>query len=665
MKRAEITTRLNTLVADPNLKMLWKRALEADCPRSVYSMLADYARDLDYANEQQAASCCALAIQSSPICGNGEGKVAIKPFYSAVRNRLHPHVIMGMVLRLFTWAEVLNAIIDPKTHGMLRQNTTSRKSSIPYTFGWPNCFTKGTAELMIDVSESFMFDEETGTKAPTVTTTPMRQPSTDALTPHQIAIVYGKVLVLTKNQSLTDTMMGEAFGLVATDTARQELDSSSSYDAAVLNFHPVLDEIANRITDNVTPTTTIEIDPAYEKPLSSMIHGATGGKVTTLDGLIESHVGPLKRELDKLSTMKSFHEMAAKESKADLEEANATIKKLSSQVRSQVVAPSTGEAGDLSWRIVETDANRLFNIDAATRWKMRNVKVPTFEWTNSAGSVVAHPDVPLVDPHYVWRPEVVDVILFGMITGQPVWLTGETATGKSTAFEQAAARLGWPTVRLNLDSDISRIDLIGRDTLKNGTSTFIDGPLPIAVAHPCLLICDEIDFGRPEILYALQRPLEGKGVLIPEDGGRVVKPHPYFRMVATSNTKGQGDERRAYAGARILSLATMDRFAAWAEVGYLDWQTESNLLRSLYPHIGVQVTDWLSRVAVEIRKAFIADEITITCSLRAMRAVCEYLTITNTSDKASVIYALEMTLANRASRENTDRVRGLIAHVIA
>ena len=198
-----------------------------------------------------------------------------------------------------------------------------------------------------------------------------------------------------------------------------------------------------------------------------------------------------------------------------------------------------------------------------SRSKVLDFDVPVFVWDG------VHPDVPAVIEDYQFRPNLLAEVLYALVGNKRAMLTGHTGTGKTTLIEQVCALLGWPVARVNMDSDMGRMDLIGRDTLSDGTSEFVDGILPQAMEAGYVMILDEFDAGRPDILFAVQRPLEGRGLIITEDGGREVRPNSWFRMIATANTKGRGDEHGSYAGTRVLNAAMLDRFTLWAEVDYL------------------------------------------------------------------------------------------------
>lgn len=215
-------------------------------------------------------------------------------------------------------------------------------------------------------------------------------------------------------------------------------------------------------------------------------------------------------------------------------------------------------------------ASEVFGIDDP----MLAFDVPVFEWDD------AHPDVPARIEGYQFRVGLLTQMLYALIRNKRALLTGHTGTGKTTLIEQIASYLGWPVCRINLDSDMGRLDLVGRDVLKDGSSSFVDGVLPDAMNFGYLMILDEYDAGRPDVMMALQRPLEGKGLIVTEDGGRVVEPDPWFRIVATGNTRGRGDDHGSYSGTRPMNGAQLDRFTVWAEVDYLPHDETVALLTS-------------------------------------------------------------------------------------
>ena len=248
-----------------------------------------------------------------------------------------------------------------------------------------------------------------------------------------------------------------------------------------------------------------------------------------------------------------------------------------------------------------------------------------------------HADVPEIDPDYEFDMKVLGPLLWGLVNNKPVYIQGHTGTGKTSIVHQVAARLGWPIVRVNMDSEMSRMDFIGRDVLtqENGTtvSKFVEGILPQAMQQGCILEADEVDFGRSDIMYAFQSVLENGGSLrITEDGGRVIQPHEMFRIVATANTKGQGDETGCYQGARVQSQAFLDRFQVWVTQEYLMPEKEQKIIKKKVPAIGEKPLTQLIRVAGEIRKAFMQGEVLTTVSPRGLETCAMYFTALGGTD---------------------------------
>lgn len=291
-------------------------------------------------------------------------------------------------------------------------------------------------------------------------------------------------------------------------------------------------------------------------------------------------------------------------------------------------------------------------------------QVPVWTWDG------VHPHVPAADPHYVFRPFELMRVLYGIVANKRVYLHGHTGTGKTTLIEQVAARLGYAFMRLNFDSEISRMDLIGRDTLvsEGGTtvSRFVDGILPQMMQSPCIGCFDEIDFVRPDIAYVMQRMLEGDALVITEDGGRVVKPHPMFRAFATGNTVGQGDEHGMYQGARVQSTALLDRFSVWQKIDYLKPDDRLALIRNRVPALSDEMCEKLNGYITEHLQAFTTSKVLQPLSPRGFLALAEAMVFymsTLPSKKDAVDQALESTILDRASVQDRVVLKGLASRV--
>ena len=195
--------------------------------------------------------------------------------------------------------------------------------------------------------------------------------------------------------------------------------------------------------------------------------------------------------------------------------------------------------------------------------------------------------VPEHDDTYVFDHETTMAILAGFGHNRRVMIQGYHGTGKSTHVEQVASRLNWPCVRINLDSHISRIDLIGKDAivLNDGkqVTEFREGILPWALQNPCGLCFDEYDAGRPDVMFVIQRILEVDGKLTLLDQSRIIRPHPYFRMFSTANTVGLGDTTGLYHGTQQINQGQMDRWNIVTTLNYLPHEVEEEIILAKLP----------------------------------------------------------------------------------
>ena len=181
--------------------------------------------------------------------------------------------------------------------------------------------------------------------------------------------------------------------------------------------------------------------------------------------------------------------------------------------------------------------------------------------------------VPEIDSSYRFSRETTLAILAGFQYNRRVIIQGYHGTGKSTHIEQVAARLNWPCVRVNLDSHISRIDLIGKDVIKlkegKQITDFQEGILPWALQNACALVFDEYDAGRPDVMFVIQRVLETDGKLTLLDQNQIISPNKHFRLFATSNTVGLGDTTGLYHGTQQINQGQMDRWSIVSTLNYL------------------------------------------------------------------------------------------------
>jgi cobaltochelatase CobS len=225
--------------------------------------------------------------------------------------------------------------------------------------------------------------------------------------------------------------------------------------------------------------------------------------------------------------------------------------------------------------LIRNEPNTLINAKKAFDLSI-DMKVPGY----------SEPDqyVPKIDNNYHFDEETTLAILAGFKFNRRVLIQGLHGTGKSTHIEQIAARLNWRCVRINLDSHISRIDLIGKDAiiLKDGKqiTTFNEGILPWAIQSATALVFDEYDAGRPDVMFVIQRILEADGKLTLLDQSKVISPHNYFRLFGTSNTVGLGDTTGLYHGTQQINQGQMDRWNIVSSLNYLEEQIESKIISS-------------------------------------------------------------------------------------
>lgn len=243
------------------------------------------------------------------------------------------------------------------------------------------------------------------------------------------------------------------------------------------------------------------------------------------------------------------------------------------------------------------------------------------DWQVPAFSL-ADERVPQIDPSYVFDPDTTLAILAGFAHNRRVMIQGYHGTGKSTHIEQVAARLKWPSVRVNLDAHISRIDLVGRDAivLRDGlqVTEFKEGILPWALQHAVALTFDEYDAGRPDVMFVIQRVLEAQGALTLLDQNKVIVPNKYFRLFATTNTVGLGDTSGLYHGTQAINQAQMDRWNIVVALNYLPAETELEIVKSKSPETDDATIANMIKVADLTRQGFMNGDISTVMSPRTV-----------------------------------------------
>ena len=283
---------------------------------------------------------------------------------------------------------------------------------------------------------------------------------------------------------------------------------------------------------------------------------------------------------------------------------------------------------------ISTSVRELFNLDS-------DLKVPAF----------AEPCefVPDIDPVYQFNPDVTLAILAGFAYNRRVMIQGLHGTGKSTHIEQIAARLNWPCIRLNLDGQISRLDLVGKDTIvvrdDKQVTEFQEGIIPWSLRRPVALIFDEYDAGRPDIMFVIQRILERDGKFTLLDQNKVIKPNPYFRMFATSNTIGQGNLNGLYHGAQLLNHAQLDRWDIVTSLNYLSLVDEVKIIKARVPKIeDEKLLTSMVTLAQLTRNGFAVGDISTLMSPRTVISWAENYEIFN-----SVKTAFKLSFLNKCS----------------
>ena len=261
---------------------------------------------------------------------------------------------------------------------------------------------------------------------------------------------------------------------------------------------------------------------------------------------------------------------------------------------------------------MKVSARQVFGIDS-------DLEIPAFAEARGA--------VPDLDPDYLFDHDTTLAILAGFARNRRVMVTGYHGTGKSTHIEQVAARLNWPCVRVNLDSHVSRIDLIGKDAivLKDGkqVTEFRDGILPWALQNNVALVFDEYDAGRPDVMFVIQRVLEQSGKLTLLDQRRVLRPHPAFRLFAPANTVGLGDTSGLYHGTQQINQGQMDRWSIVTTLNYLAHDKEVDIVLAKAPQYrgapnGRDTVSKMVRLADLTRQAFINGDLSTVMSPRTV-----------------------------------------------
>jgi cobaltochelatase CobS len=267
-------------------------------------------------------------------------------------------------------------------------------------------------------------------------------------------------------------------------------------------------------------------------------------------------------------------------------------------------------------------ARDLFGIDS-------NLQVPGF-----AGGMDL---VPAMDPAYQFQPEVTQAIVAGFAHNKRVLVQGLHGSGKSSHIEQVAARLNWPCMRINLDGHITRLDLVGKDTIQmqegHQVTKFQEGILPWCMRKPIALILDEYDAGRPDVMFVIQRVLEREGSFTLMEQNRTLHPHKAFRLFATSNTVGQGNIQGLYHGVQQINQAQMDRWNLVVALNYLPQKQELAILTAQVPSLaqgeGLRTANAMIELATLTRQSYCVGDLSVLMSPRTLINWGENMTVFN------------------------------------
>ena len=284
---------------------------------------------------------------------------------------------------------------------------------------------------------------------------------------------------------------------------------------------------------------------------------------------------------------------------------------------------------------IKLSVKQTFGIDS-------DLEVEAFEKKNEF--------VPEIDKNYKFDKDTTIAILSGFSFNKRVLVQGYHGTGKSTHIEQIAARLNWPCIRINLDSHISRIDLIGKDAIKlkegKQITEFQEGILPWSIQNPVALVFDEYDAGRPDVMFVIQRILESEGNFTLLDKNKVISQNKYFRLFATSNTVGLGDTTGLYHGTQQINQGQMDRWNIVTTLNYLSLEKEMEIILAKNKNYnnaeGKEKISNMIKVATLTRKGFIAGDISTVMSPRTVLHWAD-----NTEIFKNLGYAFRVTFLNK------------------
>lgn len=343
------------------------------------------------------------------------------------------------------------------------------------------------------------------------------------------------------------------------------------------------------------------LNQALVTPLNSLLEQVTGGKVKDIGAVLAA----LKTAEDTAT------EAVHKYNRMRLRVGGPAVLKLPTQKQNGTDIPNG--------KVVMKSGQDIFGI----KHPLLDLEVPTFVWD------FPHPKVP-EKRFYLWNVRTLSVILRALAKGKNYWLVGHSGCGKTTLQAQVAARLGWPAEFINLDGHMLRSDLVGTKSLvsteKGVVTDFLEGVLVRALENGYLTTFDEFSLGDPDLMYVIQRVLEGRGLNLLEDGGRHIAPNQFYRNAAACNTIGQGAQDALYQGTKAQSIATLDRMTNWIQVEYLNAQQEFRLIMENVKTADQAFVQMLCTFAHDARSAFMKGEISQAVSPRTTIEIAEFAT---------------------------------------
>ncbi len=575
------------------------------------------------------------AFDTSPYIGGASNQITPRPTRSGLRDAL-PVEVLTMCMGTIPLAPV-HDVLDAINEGQCAVNP-SPKSKTGVHFGWPNS---------VSVSDW----NEWATDQNLFTTT---ESSMTDMTLDEMCSSYA---ILTEYNSEEDVkaVFNDKFGRGKAEGVFAMAELNPTPDTAnfdTVKKHPQHLEMVANLEGDLEETTAPTADTTYTMPDAdkSKLIDLTLGQAGLPD--IETLIKEINTKTGEIAKLKSAPKMELAPESAEVS--------------------STGELALPSGSVAVKEAWEVFGIKGAAK-KNFMFDVPVWSWDS------VHPHVPQIDKNYQFQPQPLMRVLYSIITNQRCYLHGHTGSGKTTLIEQVAACLNYPFMRLNFDSEITRMDLIGRDVLttetdehgkSNTVSSFVDGILPQMMQGPYMSCFDEIDFVRPDVSYVMQRVFEGNGLLITEDGGRVVKPHRMFRMFATGNTVGQGDEFGMYQGARPQSIALLDRFTVWSHIDYMPKHARKKLIAANATRLEEKDLDKIDAYVAEHLNAFKEGKVLQPISPRGFialgQAVMAFYTFYPSGDEAKAFQqAFETTILDRATVQDKVVLNGIAQRVFS